>query len=111
MAGLTEDANFIGPLQIAGFSALSGGPIGAAFAAIVTAGVGGMALRDIIGRFVANRHSADYTDAVQAGAVLLWVRVDGPALENGSREAVALDILRNAGGRDAHLNVRSVTPE
>jgi len=111
MAGLTEDANYLAPLQIAGFSALSGGPIGAAFAAIVTAGLGGMALRDAIGRFVANRHSTDYAAALEAGAVLLWARVDGSALDEGPRDTTALAILTACGGRDAHLNVRAGTPD
>jgi hypothetical protein len=100
-AGLTEDVNFIGPLQIAGFSALSGGPIGAAFAALVTAGLGGMALRDIVGRFVANRHGTAFAEALEAGAVLLWARVDDVA-----REQMALGILRGCGGGAVHINAR-----
>ncbi|HEX4113813.1 MAG TPA: hypothetical protein VH020_14870 [Stellaceae bacterium] len=101
LSGLTEDVTFIGPLQVAGFSALSGGPIGAAFAALVTAGLGGMALRDVVERFVANRHSADFTAALEAGAVLLWVRV-----VNSDRERQALGILRACGGSEAHVHAR-----
>jgi hypothetical protein len=102
VAGLTEEANFLGPLQIAGFSALSGGPVAAAVAALVTAGLGSIALRDVIAHFVAQRHGSDYADALKAGAVLLWVRLRDP-----SREVSALDILGACGGRDPHINTRA----
>jgi len=101
MSGLTDEVDFIGPLQVAGFSALSGGPVGAAFGALVTVGLGGMALRELIERFVANRHSADYEAALKAGGVLLWVRIGDSA-----QERKALDILGDSGGRDAHIHHR-----
>ena len=102
MAGLTDEVNFIAPLQVAGFSALSGGPVAAAFAAVVAAGLSGAALKEVIDRFVANRHSDDYSTALQAGGVLLWVRVGDSQLEEK-----ALRILDDCGGTNPHINNRT----
>jgi hypothetical protein len=101
MAGLTEEAALLAPLQVAGFSALSGGPVAGAVAALATAGIGALGLRDVIERFVANRHGADYVEALKAGRLLLWVRVTG-----AHQEWKALDILVDSGGSNAHINAR-----
>jgi hypothetical protein len=101
LAGLTDEVNFIGPLTIAGFSLVSGGPVAAAIAAIVGAGLSGAAIKELLDRLSANRHSAAFAAAVAAGAVLLWVRCADPA-----REAVAVRVLGEAGGRNAHVHAR-----
>ncbi|MGH6982558.1 MAG: hypothetical protein ACREFC_15255 [Stellaceae bacterium] len=100
-AALTEEAGLLAPLQVAGFSALSGGPVAAAIAALVTAGIGAWGLRDVLDKFAANRHSADYVDALKAGGLLLWVKVT-PA-----QEWKALMILGDSGGSNAHINARA----
>ena len=102
MSGLTDEVRFVDPLEVAGFSMLSGGPIAAGFAALVGAGVGAMALKEVVDRLVANRHSTGFAEALKQGGVLLWVR-----LEDAGKEAKALDILRGAGGIDPHINTRS----
>lgn len=104
IAGLTEEAGLLAPLQVAGFSALSGGPVAGAVAALLTAGIGAVGLRDIVERFVANRHSTDYVAALKAGNLLLWVRVADTA-----REWQALVILGDCGGANAHINTRPVS--
>jgi hypothetical protein len=100
-AGLTDEVNFLGPLTVAGIVLLSGGPIAAALAALVGAGLGGAAIKELLDRYTANRHSAAFAAALGAGAVLLWVRVADPALE-----AVATRILTEAGGRTTHIHTR-----
>ena len=94
--------NFLAPLTIAGIVFLSGGPVAAALGALVAAGFGGAALKELIDRYAANDHRADFVAALKAGAVLLWVRVDDPELE-----ATAVRLLEDAGGRRAHVNARS----
>ena len=79
--GLTDEVNFLGPLTVAGIVLLSGGPIAAAIGALVAAGLGGAAVKELLDRYTANQHSAEFAAALQAGAVLLWVRVDDPELE------------------------------
>jgi hypothetical protein len=105
-AGLTDELNFIAPLTIAGFVLLSGGPVAAGIAALVAAGLGGAAIKEVLDYYAANAHSAEFAAALQAGAVLLWARVDDPAME-----ATAVRILRDAGGRNAHIHARPVKPE
>lgn len=105
VAGLTDDAGYLMPLAIAGAIFVSGGPIAAALAALAGAGIGGAAIGEVIARLIANRHSAAFATALQQGGVLLWVQVKGP-----EREAAALRILQEAGGRDIHVNTRGANP-
>lgn len=101
-AGLTDEANYIIPLAVAGVALVSGGPVAAALAALVGAGLSGVGLKDVLDRIAANRHSATFAAALKAGAVLLWVRVEGEA-----REATALRLLEEAGGRHTHVHARA----
>ena len=59
---------YIGPLTIAGIIVLSGGPIAAGIAALVGAGLGGAALKEILDRYTAGHHSEEFAAALQAGA-------------------------------------------
>jgi hypothetical protein len=98
-AGLTDEINFLDPLTDAGIVFLSGGPIAAAFAALVGAGLGGAALKEILDRYTANRHSSAFAAALKAGEVLLWVRA-----ADAARGTDAVRLLAEAGGRNAHLH-------
>ncbi len=99
LSGLTDEVNFLGPLTVAGIVMLSGGPVAAAIGALVAAGLGGAAVEELLVRYAANQHSAEFAAALQSGAVLLWARVDDPELE-----ATAVRILEEAGGRHAHMH-------
>ena len=104
LAGLTDEVNFLAPLTVAGIVVLSGGPVAAAIAAALGAGLGGIAIKELLDYYTANRHSPAFAAALQAGAVLLWVRVEDAALE-----ATAVRLLEEAGGRNAHMHARSLT--
>jgi hypothetical protein len=101
LAGLTDEVSFLAPLTVAGIVLLTGGPVAAAIAALVGAGVGTAAIKEMLDYYTANRHSAEFARALEKGAVLLWVRVDDPALE-----ATAVRLLEEAGGRNAHIHAR-----
>ena len=101
VTGLTEEASFVMPITLAGIVLLTGGPVAAALAALVGAGLGGMAIGEALDRIMANRHSREFAAALAAGAVLLWVRVTDPELE-----ATAVRILEAAGGRSVHIHAR-----
>jgi hypothetical protein len=101
-AGLSDEVNYIAPLTLAGFIVLSGGPIAVALAALVGAGLGGAALKELFDDFTAPRHREDFQAALKAGAALLWVRC-----ENSDREVTALRILEEAGGRHVHIHSRT----
>jgi len=103
LAGLTDEASFLMPLTIAGITFLSGGPVAAVLAALAAAGLGGVALKEVLDRVIANHHSAAVAQAIRAGSLLLWVRVDDPELE-----APAVRLLEEAGGRNAHINARAL---
>ena len=104
-AGLADEIKYIAPLTVAGIILLSGGPIAATVAALVGAGLGGAALKELFDDYTAPRHSEDFRAALDAGAALLWVRC-----EDGDRELTATRILEQAGGKHVHVHGRSPRP-
>jgi hypothetical protein len=101
-AGLTGEIKYIAPLTIAGIVLISGGPIAVTLAALVGAGVGGAALKELFDDYAAAPHRDEFAAALQAGAALLWVRcVDAEV------ELRATRILEEAGGRNVHVHGRS----
>jgi hypothetical protein len=103
--GLSDEIKYIAPLTVAGIVLLSGGPIAAAVAALVGAGLGGAALKELFDDYTAPRHAQDFAAALHAGAALLWVRC-----EDSERELRATRVLEEAGGRHVHVHGRSVPP-
>jgi len=101
-AGLSEEIKYIAPLTVAGIIVLSGGPIAATAAALVGAGLGGVALKELFDRYTAPRHAEVFAAALNAGAALLWVRC-----EDAERELRALRILEEAGGQHVHTHGRA----
>ena len=100
-AGLADEIKYIAPLTVAGIILLSGGPITATIAALVGAGLGGAALKELFDDYTAPRHAEDFAAALRAGAALLWVRCEDP-----ERELTATRILEEAGGRHVHIHGR-----
>jgi hypothetical protein len=100
-SSLSEEMKYLGPLTVAGIIVLSGGPIAAGIAALVGAGLGGAALKEVLDRYTAGHHSEEFAAALHAGAVLLWARC-----EDSERELSATRILEEAGGRNVHINGR-----
>jgi hypothetical protein len=100
--GLSDEIKYIAPLTVAGIIVLSGGPIAIALAALVGAGLGGAALKELFDDYTAARHSEDFAAALKAGAALLWVRCRDP-----DSELAATRILEEAGGHHVHVHGRS----
>jgi hypothetical protein len=100
--GLSDEIKYIAPLTVAGSIVLSGGPIAIALAALVGAGLGGAALKELFDDYTAARHSEDFAAALKAGAALLWVRCRDP-----DSELAATRILEEAGGHHVHVHGRS----
>lgn len=103
---LADEIKYLGPLTIAGIIVLSGGTVAASLAALIGAGLGGAALKEILDRYTAAHHSEDFAAALEAGAVLLWVRC-----EDSERELRATRILDEAGGRHVHIHGRPEAQE
>ena len=101
-AGLSDELKYIGPLTVAGIILVSGGPIAATIAALVGAGLGGAALKELFDDYAAAPHREEFAEALAEGAALLWVRCADPDLElRASR------ILEEAGGRHVHIHGHS----
>jgi hypothetical protein len=100
-SGLADEMKYLAPLTIAGIIVLSGGPVAAGIAALVSAGLGGAAVKEILDRYTAGQHSEEFAAALHAGAVLLWARCTDPECELS-----ATRILEAAGGRFVHIHGR-----
>ena len=100
-AGLSDEIKYLAPLTAAGIVLISGGPIAATVAALVGAGVGGVALKELFDDYTAAPHREEFAAALSAGAALLWVRCIDPEIE-----LRALRILEESGGRHVHIHGR-----
>ena len=105
-AGLVGEVKYIDLLTDAGIILVSGGPIAMTIAALVGAGLGGAALKELFDDYTAAPHREEFAAALKAGAALLWVRCADP-----DREARARRILEEAGGRHVHVHGRPVRGE
>jgi hypothetical protein len=101
LAGLVGEINYVGPLTAAGLIAIASGPIGAAVAGAMAAGLTGAALVDLLDEVRATPHTEAFARALEAGAILLWVRVVDEAQ---ARQAEAL--LAEHGASDVHRHVK-----
>ena len=97
--GLADELKYIAPLTVAGIVLISGGPIAATVAALVGAGLGGAALKELFDDYAAPPHRDEFAAALGAGAALLWVRCADSEIE-----LRALRILEEAGGRHVHIH-------
>ncbi|MGE5501033.1 MAG: hypothetical protein ACM3W4_03810 [Ignavibacteriales bacterium] len=105
LAGLVGELKYEGPLVAAGLIALAAGPVGAAIAGLVAAGVGGAAVKELLDEVSALPDSEDFARALAAGAVILWVMVrDDAEVERAKALLVA------AGGTNVHLFERAPAP-
>jgi hypothetical protein len=85
VAGLAGEMGFLGSIGIAGALLLAAGPVGVAAAAV--------ALRPFFDELTESAHAAGFTQAIEKGRILLWVRTaDAPAVER------ACALLKETGG-------------
>ncbi len=101
LAGLVGEINYVGPLTAAGLIAIATGPVGSAIAAALAAGISVAAVVELLDKLRATPHTESFARALEAGAILLWVRV-------GDAEAAkrAEDVLKDAGAADVHPHTR-----
>jgi hypothetical protein len=102
LVALMGEMKFEGPLVAAGLIALAAGPVGAAIAGLVAAGVGSVALKEVLDEVAAIPNSDDFVRALAAGSVVLWVSTDTP-----EEEAKARALMDAAGGANIHIFERS----
>ena len=101
LTGLVGEIKYVGPITAAGLIAVATGPVGAAVAAGIAAGLTGAAVGEFLQNIKATPHTEDFARALELGAVLLWVRVEGEG-----QKAEAERILRKQGAHDVHCHRR-----
>lgn len=101
LTGLVGELKYAFPLTTAGLIAIVGGPIEAALAALVAAGLGGVAIKDYLDELTSHPKTDEFTRALEAGGVILWVTVGTP-----ESELRASAILEREGGGNVHLATR-----
>jgi hypothetical protein len=105
LAGLVGEVKYLEPITAAGLILLASGAIGAAIAGVIAAGLGGMALYELLGEIRATPHTREFAQALEKGAVLLWVRA-----ETSERRARAKEILSRFGAANIHAHTREAHP-
>ncbi len=98
LIALVGELKYEGPLVSAGLIALAAGPVGAAIAGLIAAGVGGAALKELLDEVAALPDSEAFARALESGSVILWVAVRSP-----DHEARASRILADAGAQNVHV--------
>ncbi|MBB3263086.1 hypothetical protein FHW79_000673 [Azospirillum sp. OGB3] len=101
LTGLVGELKYAFPLTTAGLLAIVGGPIAAPLAAIVAAGLGGVAIKDYLDELTSHPDTDEFSRALETGGVILWVRT--AEVED---EVEAAEILEGNGGANIHLSVR-----
>ena len=103
LTGLVGELKYAFPLTTAGLIAMVGGPITAPLAALVAAGLGGIAIKDYLDELTSHPDTDEFAHALETGGVILWVLV-----EDEEDERLAGTILERDGGKNVHLAVREV---
>ena len=102
LAGMVGEIQYVGPIATAGLIAVAAGPVGAAVAAGIAAGVGGWAVKDFLDEINAAPDTEAFAKALEDGAVLLWVRA-----EDLGKQDSATALLKEAGAHDVHTHRRT----
>lgn len=101
LTGLVGELKYAFPLTTAGLIAVVGGPIAATVAALVAAGIGGIAIKDYLDELTSHPKTGEFARALETGGVILWARV-----ETAEAEAQAGAILAREGGTNVHVVTR-----
>ncbi|HUI19361.1 MAG TPA: hypothetical protein VL244_16965, partial [Alphaproteobacteria bacterium] len=102
LAGLVGEVKYLEPITAAGLILLASGVVGAELAGVLAAGLGGMAVFELLGKIRATPHTREFATALEHGAVLLWVGAETP-----ERQRLARDILTRHAAADVHIHTRA----
>lgn len=75
LVAVSGEIPYEGALVASGAIMLAGGPLAATIAAVIGAAVGGIAVKDVLEEVTAKPHTAEFARSLEAGSILLWVRV------------------------------------
>ena len=99
LAALVGELKYEGPLVASGAILLAGGPTAAAIAGVIGAATAGAAAKETLDDLTAAPHTEDFARSLDAGSVILWVRVTDSELEERAAE-----ILARHGGTNVHVH-------
>jgi hypothetical protein len=103
LRALVGELKYEGPLVASGAIFLAGGPVAALFAGVIGAAVGGMAVKELLDEVTAKPHTEDFARSIEAGSVILWVRVADEALAERARSILSAHGASNVHGVEAAL--------
>ena len=101
LTALVGEIKYEGPLVASGAILLAGGATAAMIAGIIGAGIGGVALKEILEEIAAQPHTEAFARSLDAGSVIFWVRVD-----NQNMEDRAISILQHCNAANVHIHGR-----
>jgi len=104
LTALVGEIKYEGPLVASGAILLAGGATAAAISGIIAAAVGGTALKEVLDEVASKPHTEDFTRSLEAGSLILWVRVDG-----ADNESDISTILENHNAANVHVHERSAS--
>jgi hypothetical protein len=100
--GLIGGMAYVSAVAAAGLVAATGGALALAIGAATLAGGGGGAVGAVLARAVGKAHKDRFTEQLESGGVILWVRTP-----DADAEREATRILKVHGGVDVHVHAIS----
>jgi len=99
LTAMVGELKYEGPLVASGAVFLVGGPVASTIAAIIGATVGTKAVAEVVSEVTSTPHTEDFARSLEAGSVILWVRV-----EDNEQRTIAETLLTENGGQNVHLH-------
>lgn len=99
LTALVGELKYEGPLVASGAIYLVSGPMAGTIAALIAAAVGSVAVKEVVEEVTSTPDSEDFARAVEAGSIILWVRVPDDAVQ-----AKAEAILKANGADNVHVH-------
>ncbi|MHA1597717.1 MAG: hypothetical protein ACTSV1_03260 [Alphaproteobacteria bacterium] len=99
LTSLVGELKYEAPLVASGAIFLVGGPIAASVAGVIGAATGVIAAKEVLETVTSTPHTEDFARSLEAGSVIVWVRVT-----DSDKEATAQKILTQNGARNVHIH-------
>lgn len=99
LTALVGEIKYEVPLVASGAILLVGGPMSAALAGLIGTATAGLAIKEVVGEVTDKPHTEDFARSLEAGSIILWVRVD-----SDEKEGQAKSLLEANGGTNVHIH-------
>ena len=102
LTAMVGEIKYEGSLVAAGAILLAGGPTAAVIASIIGAATAGVAAKEVLDEVTSTPDSEDFTNALAAGGLILWV-----SCSDETREQQAQEVLKKFDGANVHIHERA----